>query len=94
MRTEPKIQLVFVESICTDPEVLKANIQMKQKSPDYKDMNPEDATRDFLARLTNYEAVYREIPEVKKEKKENEKEKKKRLGMRKRERIEFMYFCK
>ena len=61
---ETNIQTIFVESICTDKGVLKANMQMKQKSPDYINMTAEEAERDFERRLQNYEQVYKEIAEV------------------------------
>lgn len=63
LKSHSDIQVIFVESICNDTEILSANIQMKQKSPDYVNVAPEQAKKDFLARLANYEAVYQSIPE-------------------------------
>ncbi|SNX84336.1 probable FBP26 - fructose-2,6-bisphosphatase [Melanopsichium pennsylvanicum] len=57
---EPDLKLVFLESICTDPEVIEKNIAVKVSSgdPDYAGMTPEDAKRDFLARIKHYEDTY------------------------------------
>ncbi|KAL2914838.1 6-phosphofructo-2-kinase [Polyrhizophydium stewartii] len=60
---EPGIQAFFIESICPDPDVLEKNIQMKLNGPDYKFMDPDDAIRDFKARIANYEKVYQTISE-------------------------------
>jgi hypothetical protein len=35
-RSHPQIGTVFVELICTDPELLEQNITEKQFSPDYR----------------------------------------------------------
>lgn len=57
------VRCIFVESICTDSELLTQNIQMKLQGPDYKKMEPEKALRDFLARTKNYEKTYQTIDE-------------------------------
>eukprot|EP00743_Colponemidia_sp_Colp-15_P007562 GILK01008175.1.p1 GENE.GILK01008175.1~~GILK01008175.1.p1 ORF type:complete len:465 (+),score=80.39 GILK01008175.1:63-1457(+) len=60
-------QILFVESICTDPDVLEVNIQMKLNSPDYRKMDPAEASRDFRHRLEQYEKVYETITEEEEE---------------------------
>ncbi|KAJ2924626.1 hypothetical protein H1R20_g12456, partial [Candolleomyces eurysporus] len=62
---EPDFHLIFLESFCDDPAVIAANVALKVSSgdPDYKDMPPEEAKRDFLRRITEYEKVYETITE-------------------------------
>lgn len=62
---EPGIVVIFIESYCDDPAVLAANIALKVNSgdPDYKNMSREDAERDFLNRIREYETVYQTITE-------------------------------
>jgi len=57
---EPGMRLVFLESVCTDPEVVAANVEVKVQSrdPDYINMSREKAREDFLRRIKHYEAVY------------------------------------
>lgn len=60
---EPDLKLVFLESICTDPKVIEANIAVKVSSgdPDYAGMTPEAAKRDFLERIRHYEETYEAV---------------------------------
>ncbi|KAJ3558630.1 hypothetical protein NM688_g811 [Phlebia brevispora] len=62
---EKGIVVIFLESVCDDPAVIAANVALKVSSgdPDYKDMSREDAKRDFLRRIQEYEAVYETITE-------------------------------
>ncbi|EJD53389.1 bifunctional 6-phosphofructo-2-kinase/fructose-2,6-bisphosphate 2-phosphatase [Auricularia subglabra TFB-10046 SS5] len=62
---EAGIVVIFIESFCDDPAVLAANIALKVSSgdPDYKNMSPEDAKRDFINRIHEYEAVYETVTE-------------------------------
>ncbi|KAF8270376.1 bifunctional 6-phosphofructo-2-kinase/fructose-2,6-bisphosphate 2-phosphatase [Lactarius quietus] len=62
---EKGMALIFLESICDDPELIAANVALKVSmgDPDYKDMSPEDAKRDFLRRIKEYEAVYEPVTE-------------------------------
>ena len=62
---EHGIHVIFLESLCDDPAVIAANVALKVSSgdPDYKDMSREDAKRDFLRRIQEYEAVYETITE-------------------------------
>jgi len=58
------IGVIFVESLCNDPAVLEANVTLKlSKSPDYASIPREQARKDLLSRLSNYEMVYEPIDE-------------------------------
>lgn len=62
--TGVKFQLVFIESVCTDEAIIRANVrETKLKSPDYKDMPEDVAVADFLARIRHYKSVYQPISE-------------------------------
>jgi 6-phosphofructo-2-kinase len=58
---ESGIQAIFIESICPDANVLAQNIKMKLSGPDYINMHPDEAMRDFNMRIANYEKVYETI---------------------------------
>lgn len=62
---EKGIHLMFLESVCDDPAVIAANVALKVSSgdPDYKDTSREEAKRDFLKRIKEYEKVYETITE-------------------------------
>lgn len=70
-RTKGSVKILFLESICTDTELIEKNIRLKLSGPDYKKMDPEKALLDFRKRLYNYEKVYETIDES--EELENEK---------------------
>ncbi|KAG7750761.1 hypothetical protein KL911_004640 [Ogataea haglerorum] len=70
-RTEGAVKILFLESICTDQELIEKNIRLKLSGPDYKDMDRDLALNDFRNRLKNYQAVYETIDEE--EELENEK---------------------
>ncbi|ELT99741.1 hypothetical protein CAPTEDRAFT_161796 [Capitella teleta] len=54
----------FVESLCTDPLIVEANIrEVKVTSPDYMDMNKDDAVSDFKKRIHHYEMLYEALDE-------------------------------
>ncbi|KAI8057220.1 6-phosphofructo-2-kinase-domain-containing protein [Syncephalis plumigaleata] len=55
---ESNVSLMFVESICTDPQVLARNIKLKLSSPDYRGIPEERAMQDFTERVRNYERAY------------------------------------
>ncbi len=60
------LQLFFVESYCNDPKIIEANIkEVKVNSPDYKDMDTDEALQDFMVRITHYEQVYDQLDEEK-----------------------------
>jgi broad specificity phosphatase PhoE/predicted kinase len=55
-------QVVFIESICEDESVVEANVrENKLRSPDYVDVDPEEAVRDFRERIYQYERTYEPI---------------------------------
>lgn len=57
-------KLFFVESICEDPSIVEANIrEVKVHSPDYTDMNKDEALRDFTLRIEHYKATYQPLDE-------------------------------
>ncbi|XP_077546472.1 6-phosphofructo-2-kinase/fructose-2,6-biphosphatase isoform X2 [Haemaphysalis longicornis] len=58
-------KLFFVESYCDDPQIIEANIrEVKVNSPDYRDMNKDDALLDFVHRIEHYKACYQTLDEV------------------------------
>ncbi|GAA6026612.1 hypothetical protein JCM8202_004505 [Rhodotorula sphaerocarpa] len=60
IKREPGLKLLFIESVCTDPEVIAANIAVKVASgdPDYDGQDPAQAERDFRERIKHYEESY------------------------------------
>eukprot|EP00928_Gymnodinium_smaydae_P039734 TRINITY_DN27075_c0_g1_i1.p1 TRINITY_DN27075_c0_g1~~TRINITY_DN27075_c0_g1_i1.p1 ORF type:complete len:468 (+),score=79.52 TRINITY_DN27075_c0_g1_i1:156-1559(+) len=59
-----EIGVIFIESHCTDPHVLDANVSLKlNKSPDYASMPREKAREDLAQRIKNYEKVYEPLDE-------------------------------
>lgn len=62
-RTKGLVKILFLESICTDEELIEKNIHLKLSGPDYKKMDPQKALQDFKQRLINYEKVYETIDE-------------------------------
>ncbi len=62
---EPCVEVLFVESICTDIKVLETNLAEKVRcSPDFKGMDFHTAVKDLKARVANYEAIYETIEET------------------------------
>ncbi|XP_066362241.1 6-phosphofructo-2-kinase/fructose-2,6-bisphosphatase-like isoform X1 [Miscanthus floridulus] len=59
------LQIIFLETICTDPNIIERNIRLKiQQSPDYADQPDYEAgLEDFKERLINYEKVYEPVGE-------------------------------
>ncbi|KAF9585745.1 Fructose-2,6-bisphosphatase, partial [Lunasporangiospora selenospora] len=58
------IQVLFIESICEDEALVLTNIMsVKLSSPDYKNMDPEQAVEDFKARIVHYREAYETITE-------------------------------
>eukprot|EP00571_Detonula_confervacea_P011018 CAMPEP_0172305728 /NCGR_PEP_ID=MMETSP1058-20130122/6959_1 /TAXON_ID=83371 /ORGANISM="Detonula confervacea, Strain CCMP 353" /LENGTH=642 /DNA_ID=CAMNT_0013017421 /DNA_START=185 /DNA_END=2113 /DNA_ORIENTATION=+ len=54
--------VVFVESICDDKDLLHENFLTKvNNSPDYKDMEVEEAMADLISRVKKYEEAYETI---------------------------------
>eukprot|EP01135_Chromosphaera_perkinsii_P011834 Nk52_evm25s2506 gene=Nk52_evmTU25s2506 len=49
----------MIESICDYPHVIQSNIQsVKISSPDYKNLEPDEAMRDFEKRIEHYKKAY------------------------------------
>ncbi|KAM0756356.1 fructose-2,6-bisphosphatase [Meredithblackwellia eburnea MCA 4105] len=65
IKREPNLRLIFIESVCTDPALIAANIAVKVRSgdPDYDGMPPEQAEKDFRARISHYEKSYESLDE-------------------------------
>ncbi|KAK7724096.1 6-phosphofructo-2-kinase [Diaporthe eres] len=55
---EPKLGILFIESICQDKNLLEANMRLKLSGPDYKDKDPAKSLEDFKARVQAYESAY------------------------------------
>jgi len=54
--------LMWIESICNEEKIIETNIRMtKVSSPDYKDVDPDLATRDFRERIEQYRKKYEEL---------------------------------
>lgn len=70
-RMKGSAKILFLESICTDGELIEKNIHLKLMGPDYRSMKPKLALEDFRNRLRNYESVYETIDEI--EEMENQK---------------------
>jgi broad specificity phosphatase PhoE/predicted kinase len=55
-------QVLFIEIRCDDPHVIEANIRStKLSSPDYEDIDPDEAVTDFRARIAHYQRVYQPL---------------------------------
>lgn len=60
-----KVKHFFIESICDDPAVVNHNIgDVKINSPDYKGMRKDEAVKDFMQRIKNYEEHYETLDEI------------------------------
>lgn len=58
------LQVVMVELVCDDAAVIEKNVRVsKIHGPDYAGRDPDEAVRDFLARLRHYESVYETVDE-------------------------------
>lgn len=55
---EPKLGILFIESICENKELLEANMRLKLSGPDYKDKDPAKSLADFKKRVAAYESAY------------------------------------
>lgn len=62
---QKRFKLFFVESICDDPNLIESNIvEVKVSSPDYTNMNKEDALNDFRQRIEHYQEKYQPLHET------------------------------
>lgn len=55
---EPKLGILFIESICRDPDLLEANMRLKLSGPDYRDKDPRKSLEDFKRRVEAYASAY------------------------------------
>ncbi|KAH9908090.1 6-phosphofructo-2-kinase [Xylariomycetidae sp. FL2044] len=55
---EPRLGILFIESVCKNPELLEANMRLKLSGPDYKDKDPVQSLADFRERVKAYEKAY------------------------------------
>ncbi|CDF91190.1 ZYBA0S10-01706g1_1 [Zygosaccharomyces bailii CLIB 213] len=55
------LKVLFLESICSDSNVVERNIQLKLFGPDYKGKDPKSSLKDFKERLSNYLKAYEPI---------------------------------
>lgn len=62
-RREPKLGILFIESICHDPNLLEANMRLKLSGPDYRDKDPQQSLEDFKKRVAAYESAYTALGE-------------------------------
>ncbi|KAL4587770.1 hypothetical protein LXL04_000644 [Taraxacum kok-saghyz] len=62
---EGKCKIIFLETICTDPQIIERNIRLKiQQSPDYaEEPDFEAGYQDFKRRLDYYETMYEPVNE-------------------------------
>lgn len=60
--THSRVNVIFLESVCTDQKVIEANMIQKVKySPDFANMDRESALNDLRKRLQHYEDSYQPI---------------------------------
>lgn len=53
---EVGVRVLFLESLCTDQSIIDKNIlETKLRSPDYRDVDPEEAAKDFQKRIQQYD---------------------------------------
>jgi broad specificity phosphatase PhoE/predicted kinase len=56
------LRVAFIETVCDDASVIDRNVrETKLHSPDYADLSPEEAVKDFLLRVSHYESVYQTV---------------------------------
>ena len=56
------LQVLFVEIDCDDPTIIENNIRnTKLSSPDYENMDEDEAVRDFRRRIEHYERIYQPL---------------------------------
>ena len=60
------IEVVFLETISSSPEIQEENIRLKLFGPDYKGKNKGEALKDFKERLKNYNKAYEPLEDKEK----------------------------
>eukprot|EP00924_Labyrinthula_sp_SR-Ha-C_P008414 snap_masked-scaffold_11-processed-gene-12.47-mRNA-1 protein AED:0.00 eAED:0.00 QI:0/-1/0/1/-1/1/1/0/459 len=58
------VPVLFLESICTDEDILEKNYRLKLHNEDYKGKDREVALADFKKRVAKYQAIYETIGET------------------------------
>ncbi|KZV62732.1 bifunctional 6-phosphofructo-2-kinase/fructose-2,6-bisphosphate 2-phosphatase [Peniophora sp. CONT] len=59
------IHVVFLESICDDPQIIERNIRsVKISSPDYRNWDPDMAVKDYYRRIKDHEEFYQPVEEL------------------------------
>lgn len=62
---EKGYEVMFVESLCDDQKLIMKNVlEVKTRSPDYVGQDPEEAVKDFMLRIKNYEEAYQSIEDA------------------------------
>ncbi|KAL6892370.1 histidine phosphatase superfamily [Trichoderma evansii] len=64
---EPKLGILFIESICHDKDLLEANMRLKLSGPDYRDRDPIKSLEDFKARVAAYASAYQPLGDYEEE---------------------------
>lgn len=59
--SERNIKVLFIESVMTDSEMIKHNVDMATKSADYADWPQKDAIHDYMHRLRVNRELYEEM---------------------------------
>jgi 6-phosphofructo-2-kinase len=55
---DTSVNVLYIESMCEDPNLLEANMRLKLSGPDYKDKDPVASLMDFKKRVAIYEKQY------------------------------------
>ncbi|KHJ35454.1 putative 6- ructo-2-kinase pfk26 [Erysiphe necator] len=55
---EPKLNILFIESVCQDEKLLEANMHLKLRGPDYRGKDPQKSLADFRKRVAAYGSAY------------------------------------
>ncbi|TAQ85028.1 hypothetical protein B7494_g6647 [Chlorociboria aeruginascens] len=55
---EPKLGIVFIESVCENQKLLDTNKRLKLSGPDYKGKDPQKSLHDFEKRIKAYQSAY------------------------------------
>ncbi|CCD23400.1 6-phosphofructo-2-kinase NDAI_0B03660 [Naumovozyma dairenensis CBS 421] len=55
------LKVLFLESICSNKDLVEKNVKLKLFGPDYKGKNPDQSLKDFRDRLKNYMQAYEPI---------------------------------
>jgi len=64
-KTGMKLRMLYIESICTDENLIEKNIlSTKLSNPDYEQVDPETAINDFRERIRKYEAAYMTVSDL------------------------------